>query len=107
MQIKLLQTDWTQEQKNATHAAVIYLLHNMVANYSKVTVLDGLIDIETDDTIYLTEEEIYARILQNEAELAAAALRETDTVEGIKADIMQADTPEMVEELLVRLRAQM
>lgn len=107
MQIQLEQTDWTQEQKNATHAAVIYLLHFMGASYSNVKVIDGLIDIETDEVIALTEEDIFARVLQNEAELAAAALRETDTVEGIKAEIMQADTPEQVDELLVRLRAQM
>jgi hypothetical protein len=107
MQIKLLQTDWTQEQKNATHAAVAYLLHQMVASYSNVKVLDGLIDIETDEVINLAEEDIFTRILQNEAELAEAALRETDTVEGIKAEIMEANTPEQVDELLVRLRAQM
>jgi len=107
MQIKLLQTDWTQEQKNLTHAAVAYLLHQMVVSFTGISVLNGLVTIETDEGFELTEEDIFTRIQAHLAELALADAQEQATVEDIKSQVLDATTPEQVELLLQELKARM
>ncbi len=100
MQLQLLQTDWTQEQKNLTHALFSNLLYKNGITHQGITVKDGLVTIEGVDTIPFSEQDVLTAIVTYLEEAAIATKKEETELEALKEQIANSTDIEEIKALL-------